>query len=260
MVGALLMRGMLVGLVAGLLAFGFARVFGEPPIDKAIAFEAQMEAGGGHHQHGDADQAGGGHDELELVSRGTQAGLGLFTAVVAYGAALGGLFALVFSYAIGRLGSLEARGTAGLIALAGFIAVVIVPDIKYPASPPAVGDGDTIGLRTGLFFIMLLVSVVATVLAVRLGSRLRARYGAWNGPLAAALALLVVLTVVMHVLPPIDEVPDQFSATVLWRFRLASLGMHAVLWTVIGLGFGAVAEQYLGRQAGARPGGRPLLT
>src|SRR6516162_8457849 len=43
MVGTLLVRGMLVGIVAGLLAFGFAKIFGEPQIDRAIAFEEQME-------------------------------------------------------------------------------------------------------------------------------------------------------------------------------------------------------------------------
>ena len=42
MVGALLLRGMLVGVVAGLLAFGFAEIFGEPQVEHAIAFEEQL--------------------------------------------------------------------------------------------------------------------------------------------------------------------------------------------------------------------------
>jgi hypothetical protein len=58
MVGRLLLRGMLAGVVAGLVAFGFARVFGEPPIEHAIAFEAH-EAHTDHHHHmqGEADGA-----------------------------------------------------------------------------------------------------------------------------------------------------------------------------------------------------------
>ncbi len=36
MVGALLLRGMLVGLFAGLLAFGFAKTFGEPQVDGSM--------------------------------------------------------------------------------------------------------------------------------------------------------------------------------------------------------------------------------
>jgi hypothetical protein len=80
----LLVCGMLAGVVAGLLAFGFARVFGEPPVDRAIAFEAQM------------DKMKDAMPDPELVGRATQAGLGLFVAVVVYGTAIGGLFALVF--------------------------------------------------------------------------------------------------------------------------------------------------------------------
>ena len=57
MVGNLLLRGMLVGVLAGLLAFGLARIFGEPQVDRAIAFEEQM------------NQAKGEAPEPELVSR-----------------------------------------------------------------------------------------------------------------------------------------------------------------------------------------------
>ena len=92
MVGSLLLRGMLVGLAAGLLAFGFAKFIGEPQVDKAIAFEAQLAA------------AKGEAPEMELVSRETQSSLGLLTGVVVYGTAVGGLFSLVFAYALGRSG------------------------------------------------------------------------------------------------------------------------------------------------------------
>ena len=43
MVRNLLIRGMLVGLLAGLLVFAFGRFFGEPQVDRAIAFETQIE-------------------------------------------------------------------------------------------------------------------------------------------------------------------------------------------------------------------------
>jgi hypothetical protein len=92
MVGNLLLRGMLVGVLAGLLSFGFARIFGEPQVDRAIAFEEQMS------------QAKGELPEPQLVSRETQAGLGLFTGVIVYSAAVGGLFSLVFAFVYGRVG------------------------------------------------------------------------------------------------------------------------------------------------------------
>lgn len=231
MVGNLLLRGMLVGVFAGLLAFAFARTFGEPQLDRAIAFEEQ------------ADAAKGEAPEPELVSRETQAGLGLFTGVVVYGAALGGLFSLVFAYAYGRVSRLGARGTSALLALAGFVAVVLVPFIKYPANPPAVGNPETIGPRTGLFFIMLLLSILAMGFSIWLARRLRARYGSWNAALIAAAAFVVIIAVVQLALPAINEVPETFSAVVLWRFRVASLGIQLILWTTIGLLFGALTEK-----------------
>lgn len=233
MVGKLLLRGMLVGLVAGILAFAFARVYGEPQVDKAIAFEEQKS------------QAAGEAPEPELVSRTTQAGIGLATGVLVYGAALGGLFSLVFAFAYGRLGSLGPRGTAALLALLGFLAVIVIPGLKYPANPPAVGNGETIGYRTELFFIMMVVSLATMVAAVGLAQRLWNQLGAWNAVIVAGLAYLVVFALAKAALPDINEVPEDFSAMVLWQFRVASLGIHVVLWTVIGLAFGAVAERQL---------------
>ena len=49
----------------------------------------------------------------------------------------------------------------------------------------------------------------------------------------------------MLMLPPINEVPSEFSVEMLWQFRLASLGTEAVLWTTLGLVFGFVAERHL---------------
>ena len=72
--------------------------------------------------------------------RDTQAGLGLLTGVAVFGTALGGLFSLVFAFAYGRLGALRARGTSALLALFGFVSVAIVPFLKYPPNPPAVGN------------------------------------------------------------------------------------------------------------------------
>src|SRR2546430_1805232 len=102
---ALLVRGMLVGVVAGLLALLFGRLFGEPPIDAAIAYEYA------HTPAGDSDP--------ELVSRTVQSTLGLGVAVVVYGAALGGIFALAFAFVYGRLGRFGARATSVLVASLG---------------------------------------------------------------------------------------------------------------------------------------------
>ncbi|MDR5838862.1 CbtA family protein [Caballeronia sp. LZ034LL] len=258
MIRTLLIRGMLAGLVAGLIGFGFARGFGEPSVAQAIAFEEQhehAEAAPAHeHEHGheaanasaNADQSHD-HGDEELVSRGTQAGLGLLTGVVVFGTALGGIFSLVFAFAYGRLGALHARGTSALLALFGFVSVAIVPFLKYPPNPPAVGNAATIGPRTALFFTMVAISIAAMVWAVRWQRRLTARQGAWNATLVAALAYVVVIVIAQVVLPHVDEVPEGFSASLLWNFRVTAIGIQALIWTTLGLLFGALAARELER-------------
>src|SRR6185436_3466978 len=105
MIRALLIRGMLVGALAGLMSFAVARMIGEPQIDRAIAFEEQMASAG--HQHADAatnTMSMAPHSDEELVSRSTQSGIGLLTALAVYGAAFGGVFAVVFAFVHGRFG------------------------------------------------------------------------------------------------------------------------------------------------------------
>ena len=124
MVRTLLIWGMVVGIVAGLLAFGFAKVFGEPQVDRAMAFEDQM------------DRAKGEAPGPELVSRPVQSGVGLLTGVVVYGTALGGLFALAFAFAYQRIGRLSARGTSALLAGCGFCCYFPRPAAQIPIESP----------------------------------------------------------------------------------------------------------------------------
>src|SRR5262249_32881565 len=116
----LLIRGMLVGAAAGLLTFGFGWLFGEGPIDAAIAYESA--------------HAVPGVQEPEAVSRVVQSTLGLGVAVVVYGAALGGIFALLFAFVHGRVTRAGARATSAVLAGVGFVAVYLVPFLKYPAN------------------------------------------------------------------------------------------------------------------------------
>ena len=242
MVRLLLVRGMLAGLVAGLLVFGFAKVFGEPQVDRAISFESAMDEAKAKEQ---AARGKPMEDEPELVSRPVQAGLGLFTGVTVYSMAFGGLFALVFAVANGRAAQLGPRGVSALLAIAGFVCVYLVPNLKYPANPPSVGAPETIGYRTALYFSMLAISVAAMVIALVLRSRLARRGGAWNAALTSAAFYLAVVIAASVILPGINEVPEGFPATVLWRFRVASYGMQAVMWTTLGLLFGLLAERAL---------------
>jgi predicted cobalt transporter CbtA len=236
-----LTRGLLVGLLAGLLATGFAKLVAEPQVSAAEKLEQAQAA------------ARGESPEKEMVSRDVQDTLGLTTGVLVAGAALGGVFALVFAFVHGRVTRSRARVTAALLAVAAFISVFLVPFLKYPANPPSIGKPDTIGHRTALYFLMVLVAILAMVLAVDAHRRLVARLGAWNATLVAAALFIAVVAVAYVVMPGINEVPAAFPASLLWRFRIASLGTQLVLWTTLGLGFGALTERHERGAARSRP-------
>jgi hypothetical protein len=245
-------RGMLCGIVTGLLCFGFLKIVGEPQVERAIAFEAQLDEAKARAE-AQALIAKGlpapkEEPEPELVSRQVQAGIGLFTGVMVYNVAFGGLFALAFGLAYGRMGDFDPRATAALLAVSGVVAVYIVPNLKYPANPPSVGDPATIGMRTALYFSMIAISLAAMIAAGMLRLRLLVHHGAWNAFLIAAGAYLIVVVVVGLALPPVNEVPAEFPAVVLWRFRIASAGAQLIMWPTIGLLFGAVAERALALQ------------
>ena len=245
--GSLLWRGMIIGFIAALLSFGLLKLAGEPAVDRAIAFELAMDEAKAKAEH-DAAVARGENpppveDAPELVSRPVQAGIGLFTGVTTYNIAFGGLFALAFAICYGRMGDWSPRVTSALLALSGFLAVYAVPILKYPANPPSIGNPDTIGLRTAIYFGMIILSLGAMIAAWNVRNRLIEQHGAWNATLIAASVYLVAVIIFAIAMPPLDEVPEGFPAVVLWQFRMASLGAQAIMWTVLGLGFGAWVQR-----------------
>lgn len=153
LVRALLVRGMIAGVLAGLLSFSLGYLIGEPPLRDALAYEAAHATG----------------YEMETFSRTLQETLGLLTAAVLLGTAAGGLAAMAFCAALGRIGQFRARAAAALVALGAFLTVFLIPFLKYPANPPAVSNPDTLNQRTGEYFAMIAISVAVGVAAVRFG-------------------------------------------------------------------------------------------
>lgn len=231
-VGTLLLRGMGVGVAAGLLSWLFSYLFGEPAVEGAIAFEDRLHAAG--EAHG-----------VELVSRGVQSTIGLGTAVILFGVAVGGLFALAYAVAYGRIGTLSPRAAAAVLAAGAFVVVGLVPFLKYPANPPASTDDSSVGRRTALYLVLILVSVILAVASVSVGRRLHPRLGAWTAVLLAVGLYVFTVGVVLLIMPTVNETPVDFPATVLYDFRVAYLGNQVVLWAAIGLLFGWLTDRSL---------------
>jgi hypothetical protein len=263
----LIVRGLLAGALGGLLAFVFARIFAEPQIQAAIDYESGRDAAQNALNH-TADPAG-----PEVFSRAIQANLGIGVGMVLFGVAMGALFAVVYTVLLGRVGRIRARVLALLVAGGGFLTLYLVPFVKYPANPPAIGHEETISVRSGLYLIMVAGSILFLLGALWLGRRLAPRVGNWNAILIAAAGFVVLAGILMAVLPPLGHLsanvaeygvqntetplplksPDGtivypgFPADTLFEFRFYSLAAQLILWTTIGLVFGPLAERALAK-------------
>jgi hypothetical protein len=244
MVRTFLVRGMLVGMVAGLLSFGFLRVYGEPQVESAVAFETQQDEPNAAAKKSESHMHLSDRDENELVSRSVQAGLGLFVAVLVYSTAFGGLFGLAYAFAYGRIsGALTPQALSAALAATGFVAIYLVPNLKYPANPPSVGEHETIGIRTAIYFLMIAISIAAMIASLAIKHLFVARFGEWNANLFVAGCYILLVGIAALLLPAVNEVPDQFPAVVLWNFRIASVGAQLIMWATLGLLFGALTQR-----------------
>ncbi len=214
-------RGAVAGAVAGLLTSLAAYAWLEPVLRRAIALE------------GPADGAG-------PVSRQTQELFGMPAGFLFVGVALGLLFAVAY-----RVLPSEAsawRRSTGLAAGA-FVALALVPQLRYPANPPGVGDPETITGRTSsyLLAVALGVAVVSGGYAVL---RLLHQRGTAASVRQAAVAVAgVSLVAVGYVLLPDSGDAVDAPAALVYDFRVRSLGLLVLLYALLGAVFGGLTER-----------------
>jgi hypothetical protein len=236
---ALLIRGMVSGFVAGAGAVVVARWAGQGPLSAGLAFEAAQRPRAAA--------------EPEVLSRSVQATVGLATATLVFTVALGGLYGLVCGLAQGRLGGLSARATAAVVAGGGFLAVYLLPALKYPPNPPGVSAAATIGDRTSSYFALLMLCVAVVVGATAVAGRLGVSHDRWNASLGCGGAAAAMVGIAYWLLPAAASTPSGFDADVLWDFRMASGAVALTVWLVLGLVFGALTDRRLHRDRVAVP-------
>ncbi len=167
------------------------------------------------------------------------------------GIVLGVLFAAVFASLRHRLPGRADAARAGVLAAVGFALSGLLPAMVVPANPPGVGDESTVGTRTAIYGGVLLCGILVAVATWLVIARLRAREVSTATTAVAATAVAAVLLAgTVLVLPESpDAVPSDVSATLLWRFRAASLGQLLVLWAGIGLTGGFLLDRITRRDA-----------
>jgi hypothetical protein len=242
----LILRGLASGALGGLLASVFARVLAEPVIQRAIDYESGREAAEGALRHVAAHHP-------ELFSRGVQRNAGLGLALILFGLAMGGVVAVAYVLvARGMRPRVCPRTLALAVAVAGFAGFFLLPFLKYPADPPGIGHADTIHARGLLYLAMVAISLISVLAAALAARRLTRQLGGWNATLVALAALAAWMAIVMAILPSAEPaqplrapsgaiVYPGFPADLLVQFRLYAIGTQLILWSTLGLAFGALA-------------------
>jgi hypothetical protein len=264
----LILRGFGAGALAGLLAFVFARIMAEPIIQASINYESGRDAMEDTLRR--AADLGPNPPGPDIFSRGIQRNVGIGVGLILFGAAMGMLFAVAYILISRRTqGRVRPRVLAMMIAAAGFVGMYLVPYLKYPANPPSVGHMETIQARGFLYLGIVAISVLGLAGAVIAAVRLTSRFGGWNATLFSGLGFVVLIAIAMAIFPPLGhlhynlahygnfatETPQPlrnakgvivypgFPADVLFKFRLYSILNQLILWTSLGLGFGALVER-----------------
>jgi hypothetical protein len=206
----IILRGALSGVVAGILGFVFAKIFAEPVIDKAIAYES-----GRDDILAALNKAAGRvvtPDGPEIFSRTIQSTIGVATGIIAFSAAMGALVAVAYLVLYGRF-KIRPRNLVWMIAGFGFVGVYLLPFVKYPANPPAIGHTFTITTRGQLYLATVACSLILLGLAVYLARKLAPRTGLLGAVLLSAVAFLVVYGVLIGLLPSLGDLPANVAAS-----------------------------------------------
>lgn len=212
------LRGAASGAAAGLLTSVAAYFLLEPTLDAAIALE------------GPADGEG-------PVSRETQKLLGMPLGFVFAGLALGLVFAVAYRVLPSR--AEPWRRSLGLAAGA-FLALALIPQLRYPANPPGVGDPETIAGRTSGYLLAVALGVLVVSGSYAAVRALRRRDVSVPVRQSAVAVLAVLAVAVGFWLLPDNNDPVAAPAALVWEFRTRSIGLLVLLYASLGAIFAAL--------------------
>lgn len=215
-----LFSGAIAGAMLGIVNQGVV----EPFIDRAIDIENQNAIAAGELFNPNE------YATYRIWQRG-----GEIAAGTVLGLSIGALFGIVFAYARDSLPGSSNKKKALVLAGVMWLVLFMVPALKYPANPPAVGDPETISYRQGIYLAFLAISGFGALGLAFLHRKLggvRAKKAIIPAAYAAIMALAFVA------MPPN---PDEITAPMdlVVSFRIASAFTMSMFWGLLGILLGA---------------------
>jgi predicted cobalt transporter CbtA len=225
---------LLSGAIAGTILGAINQALVEPYIDRAISIETQ-----------NAIKEGEIVNPVELQNHRLWQKGGEIAAGTILGMSLGALFGIVFVYSRNLLLPHSNSNIKKALVLAGIMWFVLflIPTLKYPANPPAVGDPDTIYYRQSLYIGLLAISGFSALglafLYRKLGSI------APNNKNRVIIVPLIYAAIIVGAFLILPSNPDKISAPIdlVQGFRIASAFTMTIFWGLLGITLGALWDR-----------------
>ena len=155
------------------------------------------------------------------------------------GVSLGALFGVVFALTRNSIPGSNDKKKALILAGVMLLIIYIVPALKYPANPPAVGDPETIYYRESLYIILLTVSSFSALGLAFLYRKLGDKKGK---QILVPVIYIGIIAAAFMILPPNpDEITAPMDLVIV--FRIASGLTMSAFWGLLGLILGALWDK-----------------
>ncbi len=220
---------LLSGVIAGVILAGVNYFVAEPFIDQAIGIEVDNSIASGEVVDFD-----------ELSTYRVWQKEGTFAAGAFLGLTYGAILGIVYVISRKYLPSSDDRKKALILAAIMCLSLYIVPFIKYPANPPAVGDPETIGLRDSLYTSYQLASgLIALGVSILVYKLRKISYIKYVIP-------IIYLGLVAFIYAVFPANPDEITAPMdlVNAFRAVTFGTMVMFYLVLGAIFGIMWNKF----------------
>jgi predicted cobalt transporter CbtA len=215
---------LLAGAIAGTFLGAINQVAVEPYIERAIELEMRNTA-----------QSGEVINPAEFAAyRFWQKG-GEIIAGTILGLSIGSLYGIVFVYTRGLISGTNNKKKALIVASVMWLVLFLMPALKYPTNPPAVGDPETIYYRQSLYVAFLAISGFS---ALGLAFLYRKMPSSLNTKKAIIPLAYAAIMAVAYLAMPSNPDPINAPIDLVIGFRITSAITISVFWALLGVIFG----------------------
>jgi len=213
------------GALAGLILAAMNMVVVEPLIDKAIDMETAKAVTLGENTNT------GEQNSYRIWQKS-----GSFVAGSILGMAFGSLLGIVYMFSRKAMPFSSDRKNAVFLSLVMCLVLFVIPFLKYPGNPPAVGNPDTIWLRESLYIGFLLISALSALFLGMLCYKFR------YIPKVSVLIPIAYVAIISAAFVLFPSNPDKVSIPLdlVNSFRIMSGLTMVIFWLSLGIIFGVL--------------------